>query len=159
MTLTEIGSTFVLMLEGTKMKQDLATSRVETKGSRASDHRHALNQPLVGLVGSDLSRRFLHWRGVSGRRYLFSIFPLSRTASIDEAPRFDDAVILAVMRDAAGERRILVADESGALPDLFYASAQLRDAVAAGANEIHVHLLTDDVSARAAVLRDLDGAF
>ena len=140
------------------MKQDVDIPRVETTVSPPSHHRPALNQPLVGLVGSDLSRRFLHWRGASGRRYLFSIFPLHHAASIDEAPRFHDAVVLAVMRDAAGERRILVADETGALPDLFYASAQLRDAVAAGANEIHVHLLADDVSGRGAVLRDLDGA-
>ena len=140
------------------MKQNAVASPVDTIGSRALDRRPALNQPLVGLVGSDLSSRFLHWRGASGRRYLFSIFPLHRKASIDEAPRFHDAVVLAVVRDAAGDRRILVADESGALPDLFYASAQLRDAVAAGANEIHVHLLTDEVSGRAAVLEDLVGA-
>lgn len=140
------------------MKQDVATPRVETTGSRLPDRRLALNQPLVGLVGSDLARRFLHWRGASGRRYLFSIFPLHRATSIDEAPRFHDAVVLAVVRDAAGERRILVADETGALPDLFYTSAQLRDAVAAGANEIHVHLLAESVSGRAALLRDLDNA-
>ena len=139
------------------MKQSVVIPRSEAAGSRLPDRRSALNQPLVGLVGSDLSRRFLHWRGVSGRRYLFSIFPLHRATSIDEAPRFHDAVVLAVARDAAGERRILVADETGALPDLFYASAQLRDAVAAGANEIHVHLLTENNLGRAALLRDLDG--
>ena len=139
------------------MKQDVVTPRSETAGSRLLDRRSTSNQPLVGLVGSDLSRRFLHWRGVSGRRYLFSIFPLHRATSIDEAPRFHDAVVLAVLRDAAGERRILMADETGALPDLFYASAQLRTAVAAGANEIHVHLLAEDNLGRAALLRDLDG--
>lgn len=138
------------------MKQDVVTPRCETALSRSPDRRPALNEPLVGLVGSDLSRRFLHWRGVSGRRYLFSIFPLHRPASIDEAPRFDDAVVLGVVRDGAGERRILVADETGALPDLFYGSALFREAVAAGANEIHVHLLTDDAVGRAALLRDLD---
>ncbi len=74
-----------------------------------------------------------------------------RSASVPRCGR------LAVLRDAAGERRILVADETGALPDLFYGSAQFRDAVAAGANEIHVHLLTEDVRERAALLRDLDG--
>ena len=134
------------------MKQGVVMPRV------GFDRRPAVNQPLVSLVGSDLSRRFLHWRGASGRRYLFSIFPLSRAASIDEAPRFHDAVLLAVLRDAAGERRILMADETGTLPDLFYASAKLRDAVAAGANEIHAHLLADDMPARAALLHDLDGA-
>ncbi len=138
------------------MKQNVAIPRVETAGSRVSDRRPALNQPLVGLVGSDLSRRFLHWRGASGRRYLFSIFPLHRATSIDDASRFHDAVVLAVVRDAVGERRILVADETGALPDLFYTSDRLRDAVSDGANEIHVHLLAEGASARAALLRDLE---
>ncbi len=138
------------------MKQDVVTPRYDTAGSQAPDRYPALNAPLVGLVGSDLSRRFRHWKGVSGRRYLFSIFPLQRSASIDEAPRFHDAVVLAVLRDKAGERRILVADETGALPDLFYGSAQFRGAVAAGANEIHVHLLTEDPRERAALLQDLD---
>ena len=140
------------------MKQDVAASRSETVASRSPNGRPALNEPLAGLVGSDLSRRFRHWHGVSGRRYLFSIFPLPRPALIEEAPRFHDAVVLGVARDCAGERRILVADETGTLPDLFYGSAQFRAAVAAGANEIHVHLLTDDAGGRAALLRDLDGA-
>ena len=140
------------------MKQDVAAPRYDLAGSRSQDRRPASNEPLVGLVGSDLSRRFRHWNGVSGRRYLFSIFPLPRPSSIDEAPRFHDAVVLGVVRDSAGERRILVADETGALPDLFYGSSQFRAAVAAGANEIHVHLLTDDPRGRAALLRDLEGA-
>ena len=140
------------------MKQDVATPCGETAGSTLSDRRPALNQPLVGLVGSDLSRRFLHWRGASGRRYLFSIFPVHRARSIDEASRFHDAVVLAVVRDAVGERRILVADETGPLPDLFYTSARLRDAVAAGANEIHVHLLAEGAAGRAALLRDIEDA-
>ncbi len=140
------------------MKQDVATPRFETADFPTSHRRPASNEPLVGLIGSDLSGRFRHWSGVSGRRYLFSIFPLTRPAAIEEAPRFHDAVILAVLRNDTGERRILAADETGALPDLFYGSAQLRNAVAAGANEIHVHLLTDDAKGRAALLRDLDEA-
>ena len=140
------------------MKQNVAAPRRETTGSRLPNRRPALNQPLVGLVGSDLSRRFLHWRGASGRRYLFSIFPLHHATAIDDAPRFQDAVVLAVARDAAGERRIVSGDETGSLPDLMYMSEQWRDAVAAGANEIHVHLLAESVSGRTALLRDLEDA-
>ena len=140
------------------MKQEAAALRFDPASSRSLDRRPASNEPLAGLVGSDLSRRFRHWKGVSGRRYLFSIFPLPCPASIDEAPRFHDAVVLGVVLDGAGDRRILVADETGALPDLFYGSSQFHDAVAAGANEVHVHLLTDDAGGRAALLRDLDAA-
>lgn len=114
--------------------------------------------PLQGLAGSDLSRRFRHWRGASGKRHLFSVFPLGEPLPGEEAPRFADAVVLAVGRDAAGEPRILAVDETGALPELFYGSARFRAAAAAGATEVHVHLLADGPAARAAVVRDLRGA-
>lgn len=114
--------------------------------------------PLAGLAGTDLARRFRHWRGASGKRHLFSVFPVGEPAPGEDAPRFADAVVLAVGRDAAGERRILAMDDTGPVPDLFYESAPFRAAVAAGADEIHVHLLTDTSAGRAALLRDLDGA-
>ena len=114
--------------------------------------------PLAGLAGTDLARRFRHWRGASGRRHLFSVFPIGDPCPGEDAPRFADAVVLAVGRDAAGERRILAMDDTGPVPDLFYESVRFRAAVAAGADEIHVHLLTDTPAGRAALLRDLDGA-
>ena len=114
--------------------------------------------PLLGLAGSDLSRRFRHWRGASGRRHLFSVFPVGEPAPGEDAPRFAEAVVMAVRRDAAGERRILALGETGPVPDLFYESAGFRNAVARGADEIHVHLLADGPAARAAVLRDLEAA-
>ncbi|RYC29131.1 hypothetical protein D3273_25590 [Lichenibacterium minor] len=117
-----------------------------------------LAAPLAGLAGTDLSRRFRHWRGRSGRRHLFSVFPVGEPLPGEDAPRFADAVVMAVGRDAAGAPRILALDETGALPDLFYDSAPFRAALARGAEEIHVHLLADGPTARAAVLRDLDGA-
>lgn len=118
----------------------------------------ASDAPLAGLAGSDLSRRFRHWRGASGRRHLFSVFPIGVPCPGEEAPRFADAVVLAVGRDSAGERRILAMDETSTLPELFYDSARFRAAIGAGADEIHVHLLTDSADGRAAVLRDLAAA-
>ncbi len=114
--------------------------------------------PLVGLAGSAVSSRFRHWRGASGRRYLFSVFPLDPIGSVDDLPRFEDAVVLAVSRRGDGGRRILAAEETGALPDLFFASVGFRNAIAGGANEIHVHLLTAHACGRAAMIRDLDAA-
>lgn len=111
--------------------------------------------PLAGLAGSDLSRRFRHWKGASGKRHLFSVFPLGAPLPGEDAPRFADAVVMAVGRDADGVPCILALDETGPLPDLFYESARFRAAVAAGAEEIHVHLLADSASARAAVMSDL----
>ena len=114
--------------------------------------------PLAGLAGTDLSRRFRHWRGTSGRRHLFSVFPVGEPAPGEDAPRFADAVVMAVGRDAGGAPCILALDETGPLPDLFYDSAPFRAALAEGAHEIHVHLLAAGPAGRAAVLRDLDGA-
>ena len=112
--------------------------------------------PLAGLAGTDLSRRFRHWRGVSGKRHLFSVFPIGTPLPGEDAPRFADAVMLAVGRGSDGVPCILAVDETGPLPELFYDSARFRDAVAAGAEEIHVHLLSETAEARAAVMRDLD---
>ncbi len=125
-------------------------SRVPGGGPTSGD------APLAGLAGSALSGRFRHWRGASGQRYLFSVFPLDPTGSADDLPRFEDAVVLAVSRHDDGARHILAADETGVLPDLFFASAGFRHAVAGGANEIHVHLLTERAPERAAMIRDLD---
>ena len=114
----------------------------------------AVAAPLAGLAGSPLARRFRHWRGASGKRHLFSVFPVGEPR--EDAPRFAEAVVLAVGRDDAGVRRILAMDETGQLPELVYDSARFRDAIAAGADEIHVHLLTDSAEGRAALMRDLD---
>ena len=124
----------------------------------AAPRTSASEAPLAGLAGSALARRFRHWHGASGRRHLFSVFPVGRPLPGEDAPRFEDAVVLAVGRDAAGERRILAMDETGPLPGLFYDSARFRAAVAEGADEIHVHLLTDSAAGRAALLPDLEAA-
>ena len=65
---------------------------------------------------------------------------------------------MAVGHDPDGAPCILALDETGPMPDLFYDSARFRAAVAAGADEIHVHLLAGSPGARTAVLRDLDAA-
>ena len=120
--------------------------------------RGASECAVAGLSGSILARRFRHWRGADGRRHLFSVFPVGPGAAVEDVPRFEDAVVLAVARDASGTRHILFADETGSLPDLFFAGAGFRAAMAAAANEVHVHLLTETASGRAALLRDLTRA-
>ena len=67
------------------------------RGTVGSMRRNA-DAPLVGLEGSDLSARFRHWRGASGRRYLFSVFPLRSISASEGCPRYREAVILAVAR-------------------------------------------------------------
>ncbi len=115
----------------------------------------AVHAPLAGLAGTDLSRRFCYWRGSSGRRYLFSVFPLGQGRCADRCPRFEQAVVVAVAHRRDGDRQILFIGETGRHPDLFFEGGRLHRAIAAGANEIHVHLLAEDVRARAAIVRDL----
>ena len=113
--------------------------------------------PLAGLAGSDLAGRFRHWRGLSGRRYLFSVFPLGARPALDRLPRYEQAVILAVRRDQDGTRTILLAADTGPMPDVLFGGHGLHDAIASGANEIHMHLLADDGRARLAIVDDLEG--
>ena len=117
----------------------------------------ASESAVAGLSGSVLARRFRHWRAADGGRYLFSVFQVGPGATLEDVPRFEDAVVLAVSRDAAGSRRILFADETGPLPDLLFSGANFRAAIAAGANEVHVHLLTETATGRATLLRNLVG--
>ena len=113
--------------------------------------------PLAALRGSDLSRRFRHWRGASGRRYLFSVFPVDSPGLLERCPRFDLAVVLAVQHGPEDRRDILHLDQTGTVPEMFFAGSQLGAAVAMGANEIHVHLLAENAEARMAILDDLAG--
>lgn len=92
-------------------------------------------------------RRFTAWRGRSGRRYVASTFP----AADDHALSFTDAVLLAVTQD----RRIIAARDSGPF-GIEAALGRWRDSVvAAGACEIHVHLLAEDGMSRRSALLDL----
>ena len=113
--------------------------------------------PLRGLAGSELARQFRYWRGRSGRRYLFSIFPLPPTRrDIADVPAFENAVLLAVAGGLGAGGTILAAIDADRWPDPG-AVLPLAEAVAGGADELHVHLLTCDAAERAAIRFDLAG--
>ena len=127
-------------------------------GSRAAGLRlPETDRPLAGLAGSPLSGRFRHWCGLSGTRYLFSTFPLPSEAALDDVPRYAETVVLAVRRHEDGARTILMALDTGTVPDLIFEGRTMRDAVAAGANEVHMHLLTEDGPRRHAIVEDFGG--
>ena len=92
-------------------------------------------------------RRFTSWRGRSGKRYVASVFSVSDEAALG----FADAVMIAVSAD----RHVLVARDSGPF-GIEAAMTRWRDAVlAAGADEIHVHLLAETAEARRSAVADL----
>jgi len=112
----------------------------------AEDTAGAREMPLRITAGLT-ERRFTAWRGRSGRRYVASTFVVGD----DHALGFTDAVLLAVSPD----RRILAARDSGPF-GVEAALTRWRQAVlAAGASEIHVHLLAEDGISRRAALLDL----
>jgi hypothetical protein len=104
---------------------------------------------LAALAGTPISSRFCSWIGLSGRRYIFSVYPAS------DCPAFRDAVLLAVVRDMTGQRRAILARETGAFPEPVVAEAQ-HDLKAFGPTlELHLHLLATSPADRAAAVADL----
>jgi hypothetical protein len=62
---------------------------------------------LAALEGMPISSRFCSWVGLSGRRYVFTVYPAS------ECPAFRDAVLMTVIRDLTGQRRVVSVRETG----------------------------------------------
>jgi hypothetical protein len=104
---------------------------------------------LAALEGMPISSRFCSWVGLSGRRYVFSVYPAS------ECPAFRDAVLLAVVRDMTGQRRVVSVRETGPFPEPVVEKAQRELQAFAPGLEFHLHLLTTSPLERAATLADL----
>ena len=126
-----------------------SVSRTVRPGTVGSD------APLGGLSSSALSERFRSWRGRSGRRYVFSAFPLAD--GLEHLPIEGDAVVIAVLLETDGVRRKLWVAETGGDPRTFFQSERIRSLAAASRAELHIHLLADTAAARRAVVHDLDG--
>jgi hypothetical protein len=114
----------------------------------ASDRRGG-GSSLAALAGMSISSRFCSWKGQSGRRYVFSVYPASA------CPAFCDAILLAAVRDPKGRRRVLSVRETGAFPEPPTARAQRELKAFGAAGELHVHLLARSPKERAAALADL----
>jgi hypothetical protein len=104
---------------------------------------------LAALAGMPISSRFCSWIGLSGRRYIFSVYPAA------DCPTFRDAILLATVRDMTGQRRVVSVRETGAFPEPLVAKTQ-RELRAFGPGvEFHLHLLTTSSAERRATVADL----
>jgi hypothetical protein len=104
---------------------------------------------LAALAGTQLAQRFCSWTGLSGRRYVFSVYPAS------DCPAFCDAVMVAAVRDDAGRLRVLSVRDTGTFPEPVVARAE-RELRAFGTSlEFHLHLLASSPAERAAAVTDL----
>ncbi len=115
-----------------------------------SDRQNARRgSSLAALEGMPISSRFCSWIGLSGQRYVFSVYPVL------ECPAFRDAVLLAVVRDMTGQRRVVSVRETGPFPEPVVERAQ-RELRAFGPGvEFHLHLLAASPAKRAAAFADL----
>jgi hypothetical protein len=104
---------------------------------------------LAALAGTLFSSRFFSWAGLSGRRYVFSVYPALA------CPAYCNAVMLAAVRDGAGRRRVVSVRDTGAFPEPVVARAE-RELRAFGAGlEFHLHLLASSLAEREATVADL----
>ncbi|MGE3065693.1 MAG: hypothetical protein AB7K67_08895 [Hyphomicrobiaceae bacterium] len=93
--------------------------------------------------------RFQFWRGASGRRYVHSVY------SLIECPPFPRVTYLLVRAERDGTRTVLhVGHGSDLSQTLNLARVRMRGAQL-GANEVHLHLLSETESQRQLVVCDL----
>jgi hypothetical protein len=104
---------------------------------------------LAALAGTSISSRFCSWIGLSGRRYIFSVYQAA------DCPAFRDAILLAAVRDMTGQRRVVSVWETGAFPEPVVAKAQHELSAYGPGVEFHLHLLTTSPAERRATVADL----
>ncbi|MCC3245126.1 hypothetical protein LG047_07310 [Methylocystis sp. WRRC1] len=107
----------------------------------------ARGQELDSLVESDVLRnRFFSWRGLSGQRYVCSVFQSGEEGFIADVT---SGIVIGVAREGVSARPVCVfqAREGGARGSLREMARQLR------ISEWHVHFTTDPEA-----LRDLAGS-
>src|SRR5690606_7853631 len=108
--------------------------------------------PVAEALQELPAQRFQFWTGVSGERYVHSVF------SLIGCPELPNAVYLLVRHDQLGRRTVLRVGrtaheaESLNLAEIRHRGAQL------GANEVHVHFLAGGDRERRQVELDLRSA-
>jgi hypothetical protein len=111
---------------------------------------NARGASLAALDGMPISSRFCSWLGLSGRRYTFSVYPAR------DCPALHDAVLLAVVRDMTGQRRVVSVRETGSLPETIIARTQREVEAFAPGLEFHLYLLGASAAERAEAVADLE---
>jgi hypothetical protein len=114
--------------------------------------------PLQGLAGSGVADRFRAWKGRSGRRYVFSVFPLDASAgTLDDLPLDGGAVVIGVERRDDGSRWPVFVAESDDAPEALLRSGLVGDLRARRGGELHMHLMAADGVQRRGIVADLAG--
>ncbi len=130
------------------------TMREDRKNKFAKLRRGALSGPsprgqaLASLLTSDLRERFYSWRGLTGRRYICSVFSAAEAAVVSE---FTAAVVIGVAKVGAARRPVCVisSGEFHVWGDI----GSREGAESHGVSEWHVHFGVDEEG-----VRDLAGS-
>jgi len=132
---------FTTMREDRKSK--FAKARRETPPGTSPT-----GQALASLSTSDLRERFYSWRGLSGRRYICSVFSAAEAAVVSE---FTAAAVIGVAKAGAAQRPVCVMSsrEFHVWGDI----GSREGAESHSVSEWHVHFGVDDEG-----LRDLAGS-
>jgi len=111
--------------------------------------------PLAALSGGRLAQKFQAWQGVSGQRYVCSVFAARDPAAMEAVTSYSDAVVLVVRRDHTGAHRLVAIGDSGALPELFWHGAAIAALRAKGVDEFHIHLMAETSALRQQLIEDI----
>lgn len=107
------------------------------------------NEPALVCREAQVTQPFHYWRGASGQRYLHTVFPLF------DCPLMPRVNYILVQRDRDGTRRPLDVGQTVSHTDSLNLAHLRRKAALLGANEIHIHFLSETVTERAAAEADL----
>ena len=131
--------------------------RLVVNSKQGTDHTKAGSLALSGETGnaplkpelSVLGHGFHYWDGLSGNRYLHSVYALK------DCPELPKANYIMVRKLDNGEAIPLFIGQTIADATSLNLAHIRQKAARLGANEIHIHVLTDSVAERDEVERDL----
>lgn len=107
------------------------------------------NEPALVCREAVIEQPYHYWLGVSGERYLHSVYTLR------DCPALPKATYIMVRRDTNGARRPLGIGQTFEDADSLNLAHLRRQGAQLGANEVHIHLLAETAEDRAAVEADL----
>jgi hypothetical protein len=109
--------------------------------------------PLTVDIPSDpaFKDRFWYWRGVSGKKYIHSVY------AVEDCPPLPGAIYVAVRRQG-NLRTVMALGRFMPFWDNVVTGRSLARLHAAGVNEIHVHLLAKSPDQCEVILADLGRA-
>lgn len=107
------------------------------------------NEPALVCREVQVTQPYHYWRGASGLRYLHTVFPLI------DCPLMSKVNYILVQCDRDGTRRPLDIGQTVSDADSLNLAHLRRRAALLGANEIHIHFMSETVDERATVEADL----